>query len=660
VLSRNGTAIASLSGTAYLDLGLAAGSNYCYSVVAVGAYGSSSPSASGCATTPAAGGALAWDAAGMAGASDGNGNWGSGPAMWWNGAANQVWSNNNLALFGAGATANCTVTITNNVTPSGLVFNANNGGNYMLAGSGGGVILSGNPVFTANDNSTISAVLQGSGGFTLTGSGALTLSVSETFTGATVVQAGTLLLNAYSALNSSPITIQSGATVSAVVSGGNTFQYYGKTLTVDSGGTLTLGNGSFSNLGGYLYLQGGATLGGSDSGSWGSWQINNSDSTIHVTNGSPVTAVISAQGLHGANGKSLIFNVADVTGDANVDLLVSGTLSTGEGDSSNYGITKNGAGTMALAGNNSYIGATLISAGTLQVDGSLGTNVVTVASGATLAGTGTVNGATTNLSGGTLAPGDNGVGTLAINNNLTLNSGSKAVLATSKNGGSVSNSQVMVSGRLALGGTLTVTNLGANALAAGDTLKLFVAGTFSGGFTTLTLPNLSAGLLWYTNTLSANGTLSVSNVLCTLTYTAGANGILSGITTQTVIYATSGSAVTAAPNANCRFVNWSDGSMANPRADASVTNNVTVTANFAAVNLSPPAITNGVTGGKLSLAWASDHTGWRLLAQTNHLAGGLSSNTNDWGTVAGSSATNQVSVPLNTTNPAEFYRLVYP
>ena len=79
-----------------------------------------------------------------------------------------------------------------------------------------------------------------------------------------------------------------------------------------------------------------------------------------------------------------------------------------------------------------------------------------------------------------------------------------------------------------------------------------------------------------------------------------------------------------------------------------------------AVSTTPPTITHVLSGANLNLGWPSDHTGWRLLVQTNNLAAGVSTNLSDWGTVAGSSATNQVSIPINTTKPAEFYRLVYP
>ena len=67
-----------------------------------------------------------------------------------------------------------------------------------------------------------------------------------------------------------------------------------------------------------------------------------------------------------------------------------------------------------------------------------------------------------------------------------------------------------------------------------------------------------------------------------------------------------------------------------------------------------------VSGTNLNLSWPSDHIGWRLLMQTNHLNLGLSVNPADWTTVVLSQATNQVYVPINDLSPAEFYRLVYP
>ena len=66
-----------------------------------------------------------------------------------------------------------------------------------------------------------------------------------------------------------------------------------------------------------------------------------------------------------------------------------------------------------------------------------------------------------------------------------------------------------------------------------------------------------------------------------LTYAAGSGGTISGTSPQTVPSGGSGTAVTAVANSGYHFVNWSDGSTANPRTDTNVTANMNVTANFA-------------------------------------------------------------------------------
>jgi hypothetical protein len=76
-----------------------------------------------------------------------------------------------------------------------------------------------------------------------------------------------------------------------------------------------------------------------------------------------------------------------------------------------------------------------------------------------------------------------------------------------------------------------------------------------------------------------------------------------------------------------------------------------------AVNTNPTNIVFSASGGNLTLSWPADHTGWRLQTQTNSLAVGLSTN---WVTVANSTTTNQVVVPIVPANGSVFYRLIYP
>ncbi|MEI6605306.1 MAG: hypothetical protein WCP35_08350 [Verrucomicrobiota bacterium] len=76
--------------------------------------------------------------------------------------------------------------------------------------------------------------------------------------------------------------------------------------------------------------------------------------------------------------------------------------------------------------------------------------------------------------------------------------------------------------------------------------------------------------------LTTNATISTR----TLTYSAGANGSISGTTPQTVDYGTGGAEVIAVADSGYHFVNWSDGVLTAGRTDLAVTTDINVTANF--------------------------------------------------------------------------------
>jgi autotransporter-associated beta strand protein len=126
--------------------------------------------------------------------------------------------------------------------------------------------------------------------------------------------------------------------------------------------------------------------------------------------------------------KSLIF-----TGNASLGATRTLTVETGSTvagtfvefsggiSGTGFGISKDGAGTLRLSGNNSYTGATVVSAGTLVVNGNISTSVsLTAEAGTTLGGGGTLGTATIS---GSLAPG-NSIGILTAEGNVTWNSNS--------------------------------------------------------------------------------------------------------------------------------------------------------------------------------------------------------------------------------------------
>jgi autotransporter-associated beta strand protein len=196
------------------------------------------------------------------------------------------------------------------------------------------------------------------------------------------------------------------------------------------------------------------------------------------------------------------------------------------GSAPDGGLTKLGNGTLTLTTVCTFNGNTTVNAGTLALDGAgsisnsatiavtLGVvldasgrigGTLTLAPGQTLTGSGTVKGNVTVGNGATLAPGGS-LTTLVFNNNLTLDGGSTTIMETSQ--APNANDTAQVAGSLVYGGTLFITNISANAYAAGDSFKLFNASGYSGGFTSVVPVIPAVNLAWNTNGL-ANGILGI-------------------------------------------------------------------------------------------------------------------------------------------------------
>jgi autotransporter-associated beta strand protein len=240
-------------------------------------------------------------------------------------------------------------------------------------------------------------------------------------------------------------------------------------------------------------------------------------------------------------------------------------------------------------------------------DGATPLNVVKRGAGTWTLGGSNVNSGTTTVSGGTLLI-TGQIGT----NNVLVSGGTLG-----GNGGTIAGAvSVSAGGTLAPGGT------GAGTLTIDNNLTL-ASGSFTSVKINKTTP--SNDQLLGVNTLTYGGTLVVNNL-------AGAFAAISP----------------ASPGAGLA---WNTNTL--------TTDGILRIATGIAMNRTN--ITAKVVSGYLQLSWPADHTGWRLLEQTNNLNKGVSTNIlADWGTLAGSQLVNSTNITIIKTNLNEYFQLVYP
>ena len=271
---------------------------------------------------------------------------------------------------------------------------------------------------------TFGGVISGAGSFVQMGAGTTTLTATNTYAGATAVNAGTLqagAANAFSAV--SAFTVASGATLDLAslnqtigsLAGAGSVTLGSATLTTNGDNTSTIFSGTIAGTGGLTKIGAGTlTLSGASTYS-GATAVNAGTLQAGAAN-----AFSAASAFTVASGAALDLNsfnqtIGSLAGAGSVT-LGSATLTTnGDNTSTTFSgvisgsgsLAKIGGGTLVLSGANTYSGGTTLAAGTLRLenDQALGTgaltttgSVVDYANGVTIANPIVVNSNTTQLS----------------------------------------------------------------------------------------------------------------------------------------------------------------------------------------------------------------------------------------------------------------------
>lgn len=420
----------------------------------------------------------------------------------------------NVALTNGGTT-----TLTANVTTNSLLLS---GGSTLQIGNSNTsrtLTLQGGAIFSGTGSNSITSEPAGTGTYTIalsagteaviTSLNSLTISTALTGnTGLVTGGAGTITKNSVVAALTGGINITSGTLISGI-----TNAFASQALSIGAPGTLNLNN--FNNTFSSITLESGANNGSTLSIGTGTLTLGG-NVTVN-TNGLGATgATISGTGAGNlALGASRTFTIAN--GQAATQLTVSSIIS-----GATYGITKAGAGLMALSGLNTYTGAVTIDAGTLS--GNSIANAGTSSAFGTGAGTPAIT-----IAGGTLQyTGSGGSSSRAI----ALTTGTGTIDASGSGALTLSGGITGTNLSLALTGTGAATESGAIGIGSGSLTKngtntwtLSGANTYTGG-TIINNGTLSANTMYTGSGTSSLGTgaitLGSAGTPGTLSYT-GAN-----------------------------------------------------------------------------------------------------------------------------------------
>lgn len=422
-----------------------------------------------------------------------------------------------------------TLNIGTGATAGSLVATEVNGG------SGAAVVN-----FNHTNDIVFSPNLTGSLAVNKLGSGRTNLGGANSFTGGTTISAGTLQTTSINALGTGAVSMSAGSlapvgqlniasldwtggTITSVVGATTSFVNIAGNLTMPGTGQFAFtGDGGFlannpyailsaANLGGFTTADFmGSAVAGLDpvfsiSGDTLFVSFNGASTGAIIQNSGPVFTPVNADFL--VNGEvrtglptenntvnSLTFGAGSSLQIFNNLTVTSGDFTVADGRATVTGgnvivpgtFTKFGAGLLNFFSNVFVNGPANVIGGSLLVNGTFTTGGgLTVFQNALLGGSGVINGNV--LNNGIVAPG-NSPGTLTINGNFTQSSSGRLQIEIA----SLSNfDRLLVSGNAALGGTLQVIPYGGNKLKYGQQFAFLQAGSITGKFDQIVMPNPS-------------------------------------------------------------------------------------------------------------------------------------------------------------------------
>ena len=329
---------------------------------------------------------------------------------------------------------------------NGLTFGISSATIGGLGGSGGVVLANGTSAVTLtlggnNQDTTYSGVLSGSGSLVKNGTGALTLGGSNTYTGATTINTGTLTFSGNNRM----------APGSAITLNGGTLDLGGYSQAMSAIFTFS-GQGAFQNgnlnSSGALRRSGSGTALFSGTGSFNG--LTASGGTLEITSGGSLTSANRLL-LQGA-GATLQLDAGAVasfsgngTGTSNIVGADSGAgILNMNGGTLNFTSGANGSGYLRVGANAAPgTGNMTVNGGTANIGHSMniGGRFDNSQTASTNSGTLTIAGGTVNIGTGTDAATTNGVnGALYLKNNAAGTTGTATV---NLNGGTLSLKQLI-------------------------------------------------------------------------------------------------------------------------------------------------------------------------------------------------------------------------